>query len=178
MKITGLERKGVWRGQRTRNEKPRDICCSWSKYTHQQVNEITLDGTELCGWDRIMWMRENYVDEIELCGWDRIMWMRRNYVGETELCGWERIMWMRQNYGDETELCGWDRRNIHKNWHRYVLHQGTAFQGRALCKSQMTSRVLRHMAAAMRAHNVLQGTIEQLIWTVAAFLVYVSNCCT
>jgi hypothetical protein len=24
--------------------------------------------------------------------------------------------------------------------------------------SQMTSRVLRHMAAAMRAHNVLQGT--------------------
>jgi hypothetical protein len=28
--------------------------------------------------------------------------------------------------------------------------------------SQMTSRVLRHTAAAMRAHNVLQGTVEQL----------------
>jgi hypothetical protein len=43
-----------------------------------------------------------------------------------------------------------------------VLHQGKASQGRALCKSQMTSRVLRHTAAAMRAHNVLQRTVEQL----------------
>jgi hypothetical protein len=29
-------------------------------------------------------------------------------------------------------------------------------------QSQMTSRVLCHTAAAMRAHNVLQGTVEQL----------------
>jgi hypothetical protein len=63
-------------------------------------------------------------------------------------------------------------------WHGYVLHQGTAFQGRALCKSQMMSRVLRHTAAAMRAHNVLQGILEQLRWTVAAFLVYILRCCT
>jgi hypothetical protein len=46
--------------------------------------------------------------------------------------------------------------------HLKVLHQRTASQGRALCKSQMTSRVLRHTAAAMRAHNVLQRTVEQL----------------
>jgi hypothetical protein len=76
-------------------------------------------------------------------------------------------------------------------WHGYVLHQGAASQGRALCKSQMTSRVLCHTAAAtrahnvlqgtaaaMRAHNVLQGTVELLRWTVAAFLVYVLRCCT
>jgi hypothetical protein len=63
-------------------------------------------------------------------------------------------------------------------WHGYVLHQGTASQGRALCKSQMTSRVLRHTAAAMRAHNMLQGTVEQLRWTVAVFVVYVLRCCT
>jgi hypothetical protein len=46
--------------------------------------------------------------------------------------------------------------------HPKVLHQRTASHGRALCKSQMTSRVLRHTAAAMRTHNVLQGTVEQL----------------
>jgi hypothetical protein len=46
--------------------------------------------------------------------------------------------------------------------HPKVLHQRTASQGSALCKSQMTSRALRHTAAAMRAHNVLQGTVEQL----------------
>jgi putative hemolysin len=43
-----------------------------------------------------------------------------------------------------------------------ILHQGTASQGRTLCKSQVTSRVLRHTAAAMRMRNVLQGTVEQL----------------
>jgi hypothetical protein len=46
--------------------------------------------------------------------------------------------------------------------HPKVLHQHTASHGCSLCKSQMTSRVLRYMAAAMRAHNVLQGTVEQL----------------
>jgi hypothetical protein len=46
--------------------------------------------------------------------------------------------------------------------HPKVLHQRTASQGRALCKSQMTSRVLRHTAAAMREHTVLQETVEQL----------------
>jgi hypothetical protein len=46
--------------------------------------------------------------------------------------------------------------------HPKVLHHRTASQGRALCESQMTSRVLRHTAADMRAHNVLQGTVEQL----------------
>jgi hypothetical protein len=40
--------------------------------------------------------------------------------------------------------------------HPKVLHQRTASQGRALCKSQMTSRILHHTAAAMRTHNVLQ----------------------
>jgi bacterioferritin-associated ferredoxin len=62
--------------------------------------------------------------------------------------------------------------------HPKVLHQRTASQDCALCKSQMTSHVLRHTAAAMRAHNVLQGTVEQLRWTVAAFLAYVLRCCT
>jgi hypothetical protein len=46
--------------------------------------------------------------------------------------------------------------------HPKVLHQRTASHGLALCQSQMTSRVLRHTAAVMRAHNVLQGTVEQL----------------
>jgi hypothetical protein len=40
-------------------------------------------------------------------------------------------------------------------WHGYVLHEGNAYQGRAPRISQMTSRLLRHTAAAMRAHNVL-----------------------
>jgi hypothetical protein len=69
-------------------------------------------------------------------------------------------------------------KSVSKFWHGYVLHQGTASQVRALCKSQMKSRVLRHTAAAMRAHNVLQGTVEELRWTIAAFLVYVLRCCT
>jgi hypothetical protein len=30
--------------------------------------------------------------------------------------------------------------------------------------SQMTSRVLRHTAAAMRAHNLLQGTAAAMRW--------------
>jgi hypothetical protein len=46
--------------------------------------------------------------------------------------------------------------------HPKVLNRRTASQGRALCKSQMTSRILGQTAAAMRAHNVLQGTVEQL----------------
>jgi hypothetical protein len=55
-----------------------------------------------------------------------------------------------------------DKKNTYTIWHGYVLHQGTASQGRALCKSQMTSRVLRHTAAAIRAHNVLQGTAADM----------------
>jgi hypothetical protein len=42
-----------------------------------------------------------------------------------------------------------------KYWHGYVLHEGTAYHGRVPRISQMTSRLLRHTAAAMRAHNVL-----------------------
>jgi hypothetical protein len=38
-----------------------------------------------------------------------------------------------------------------------VLHPKVA-HSHSHSKSQMTSRVLRHTAAAMRAHNVLQGT--------------------
>jgi hypothetical protein len=40
-------------------------------------------------------------------------------------------------------------------WHGYVLHEGTGYHGRVPLISQMTSRLLRHTAAAMRAHNVL-----------------------
>jgi 23S rRNA maturation-related 3'-5' exoribonuclease YhaM len=36
-----------------------------------------------------------------------------------------------------------------------VLQEGTAYHGRAPRISQMTSGLLRHTAAAMRAHNVL-----------------------
>jgi hypothetical protein len=39
--------------------------------------------------------------------------------------------------------------------HGYVLHEGTAYHGRVPYISQMTSRLLLHTAAAMRAHNVL-----------------------
>jgi dolichol kinase len=60
-----------------------------------------------------------------------------------------------------------------------VLHPKVAHPpSHSHSQSQMTSRLLRHTAAAMRAHNVLQGTVEQLRWTVAAFLVYVLRCCT
>jgi hypothetical protein len=52
-------------------------------------------------------------------------------------------------------------------WHGYVLHKGTAYQGRVPRISQMTSRLLRHTAAAIRAHNVLCNgynsiTVERL----------------
>jgi hypothetical protein len=40
-------------------------------------------------------------------------------------------------------------------WHGYVLHEGTGYHGRVPRISQMTSRLLRHTAAAIRAHNVL-----------------------
>jgi hypothetical protein len=60
-----------------------------------------------------------------------------------------------------------------------VLHPKVAHShSQSHSHSQMTSRVLRHTAAAMRAHNVLQGTVEKLRWTVATFLVYVLCCCT
>jgi hypothetical protein len=40
-------------------------------------------------------------------------------------------------------------------WHGYVLHEGITYKSRVPRNSQMTSRLLRHTAAAMRAHNVL-----------------------
>jgi hypothetical protein len=46
--------------------------------------------------------------------------------------------------------------------HPKVLHQRTASQGCALYKSQMTSRILRYMAAAMRAHNVLCNSYNSI----------------
>jgi hypothetical protein len=46
--------------------------------------------------------------------------------------------------------------------HGYVLHEGTAYQGRATRISQMTSRLLRHTAAAMRAHNVLCNSYNSI----------------
>jgi hypothetical protein len=40
-------------------------------------------------------------------------------------------------------------------WHEYVLHEGITYKSHVLHTSQTTSRLLRHTAAAMRAHNVL-----------------------
>jgi hypothetical protein len=40
-------------------------------------------------------------------------------------------------------------------WHGYVLHEGITYKSRVPRTSQMTSRLLRHTAAAMRAYNVL-----------------------
>jgi hypothetical protein len=40
-------------------------------------------------------------------------------------------------------------------WHEYVLHEGITYKSRVPRNSQMTSRLLSHTAAAMRAHNVL-----------------------
>jgi hypothetical protein len=40
-------------------------------------------------------------------------------------------------------------------WHAYVLHEGITYKSRVPRTSQITSLLLRHMAAAMRAHNVL-----------------------
>jgi hypothetical protein len=40
-------------------------------------------------------------------------------------------------------------------WHGYVLHEGIIYKSRVPRTSQMTSRLLCHTAAAMRAHNVL-----------------------
>jgi hypothetical protein len=40
-------------------------------------------------------------------------------------------------------------------WHGYVLHEGIKYKSRVPHTSQMTSRLLRHTAAGMRAHNVL-----------------------
>jgi hypothetical protein len=41
------------------------------------------------------------------------------------------------------------------SWHGYVLHEGITYKSCVPRTSQMTSRLLRHMAAAMHAHNVL-----------------------
>jgi hypothetical protein len=40
-------------------------------------------------------------------------------------------------------------------WHGYVLHEGITYKSRVPRTSQMTSRLLCHTAAAMRAHNLL-----------------------
>jgi hypothetical protein len=42
-----------------------------------------------------------------------------------------------------------------KYWHGYVLHEVITYKIRVPRTSQMTSRLLRNTAAAMRAHNVL-----------------------
>jgi hypothetical protein len=47
-------------------------------------------------------------------------------------------------------------------WHGYVLHEGTAYQGRAPRISQMTSRLLHHTAAAMRVHNMLCNSYNSI----------------
>jgi hypothetical protein len=47
-------------------------------------------------------------------------------------------------------------------WYGYVLHEGTAYQGRVPRISQMTSRLLRHTAAAMRKHNVLCNSYNSI----------------
>jgi hypothetical protein len=47
-------------------------------------------------------------------------------------------------------------------WHGYVFHEGTAYHGRVPSISQMTSRILRHTAAAMRAHNVLCNSYNSI----------------
>jgi hypothetical protein len=41
----------------------------------------------------------------------------------------------------------------------HVLHEGVTYKSRVPRTSQMTSRLLRHTAAAMRAHNVLCNSI-------------------
>jgi hypothetical protein len=43
-------------------------------------------------------------------------------------------------------------------WHGYVLHEGITYKSRVPYTSQMTSRLLRHTAAAMPAHNVLRNS--------------------
>jgi hypothetical protein len=48
--------------------------------------------------------------------------------------------------------CAVAKRN---NWHGYVLHEGITYKSRVPRTSQMTLRLLRQTAAAMRAHNVL-----------------------
>jgi hypothetical protein len=40
-------------------------------------------------------------------------------------------------------------------WHEYVLHEGITYKSRVPLTSRMTSRLLHHTVAAMRAHNVL-----------------------
>jgi ribosomal protein S27E len=40
-------------------------------------------------------------------------------------------------------------------WHGYVLHEGITYKSHVPHTSQMTSRLLRNTAAAMRAHNLL-----------------------
>jgi hypothetical protein len=40
-------------------------------------------------------------------------------------------------------------------WHGYVLHEGITYKSRVSRTSQMTSRLLRHTAVVMPAHNVL-----------------------
>jgi hypothetical protein len=47
-------------------------------------------------------------------------------------------------------------------WHGYVLHEGIAYHGHVPRISQMTSRLLRHTAAAMRAHNVLCNSYNSI----------------
>jgi hypothetical protein len=41
------------------------------------------------------------------------------------------------------------------HWHGYVLHEGITYKSRVPRTSRMTSRLLRHTAAVMRAHSVL-----------------------
>jgi hypothetical protein len=47
-------------------------------------------------------------------------------------------------------------------WHGYVLHEGITYKSCVPRTSQMTSRLLRHTAAAMRAHNVLCNSYNSI----------------
>jgi hypothetical protein len=49
-----------------------------------------------------------------------------------------------------------------KFWHGYVLHEGITYKSRVPRTSQMTSRLLRNTAAAMRARITCYVTVITL----------------
>jgi hypothetical protein len=59
-------------------------------------------------------------------------------------------------------------------WHGYVLHEGITYKSRVPRTSQMTSRLLRHTAAAMHAHNMLCNSYNTRPLLCARIMCYVT----
>jgi hypothetical protein len=91
------------------------------------------------------------------------VWRREQTKRSKRRCKISPRRWTMLNTLDKLTVMYLGQNSVYLSyWHGYVLHECTAYHGRAPRISQMTSRLLRHTAAAMRAHNVLCNSYDNI----------------